>query len=277
MPFEMSGFIQAVVAEEAVYVGGGSADNSDNNCVVMKYDTRSECWSTLPQYRARDFGMSVINNKLVLVGGFCRGNASKKLGVWKEDWSHPYPKMRTARACCSAAFHRKWLVVAGGINEGRILSSIDILNIETQKWEDGPELPTPQTEMKAVIVGDTYYCLGGFNDGRVTDNVYSASIETLTDSKKEGWKVITGLQLIRSVPLSFNGSLFVVGGVSKARKAVTAVHLYRPDAGEWVKVKDLLSPRSECACAQISDYEVMIAGGWNWLAKSTNRVDFAVL
>ena len=52
-----------------------------------------------------------------------------------------------------------------------------------------------------------------------------------------------------------------MGGQDKDDKAVTAIHHYQPDAGVWVKVGDLPSPRYNCACALTADREVFVAGG----------------
>ena len=62
-------------------------------------------------------------------------------------------------------------------------------------------------------------------------------------------------------PLSIRGSLLAVGGRDKDDKAVTAIHLYQPDTGEWVKVGDLPTPRYRCTCAMITDREILVAGG----------------
>ena len=67
MPFRMSNYVQSVMVEATVYVGGGYAGVSSNH-IVMAYDTSSGKWAKLPPYRARYFAMTVINSQLVLVG-----------------------------------------------------------------------------------------------------------------------------------------------------------------------------------------------------------------
>ena len=42
---------------------------------------------------------------------------------------------------------------------------------------------------------------------------------------------------------------------------MSAIHLYQPDTGEWVKVGDLPTPRYNCSCAMITDTEMLLAGG----------------
>ena len=64
-------------------MGGGYASSINNRYIVMTYNVISQEWSQLPQYIARYFAMTVIHNKLTLVGG-CRRNDrdTDTLGVW---------------------------------------------------------------------------------------------------------------------------------------------------------------------------------------------------
>ena len=276
MPLGMGGYVQSVVVPEKVYVGGGRTMSNDG--IVMEYDISSGKWAKLPPYRAENFAMTVINNQLVLVGGEEHEHYSKVLGVWRaesKEWTHPYPDMSTARSWCSAVVYSEWLVVAGGHGNGTImLSSFEVMNTVTKQWYAATPTPTAWTEMKTAIVGDTCYFMGGFTDIGPTDTeVYSVSLPALISqlhsqgSGKKGrqhqiWKEIPGLQTIRSTPLSISGSLLAVGGRVKGHKDVTAIHLYQPDTGEWVKVGDLPTPRCSCTCAMTTHREMLVAGGY---------------
>ena len=86
MPYGIGWYIQSVVVQGTVYVGGGQAgDGSDNSHIVMEYDTSLGEWTKLPPYRAWYFAMTVIHNQLVLVGGYEDCHRSKVLGVWRAD------------------------------------------------------------------------------------------------------------------------------------------------------------------------------------------------
>ena len=278
MPFGMNGYVQSVVVEGTVYVGGGYAGSgSANNYIVMTYDISTGKWATLPPYRAKWFAMTAINNQLVLVGGYEHGG-SKVVGVWDADtkqWTHPYPEMYTACSWCSAVVHNEWLVVAGGRSaSGAMLSSVEVMNTNSKQWYAGPPTPIPWCSMKTATVGDECYFMGGSTaTGPHPNTVYSVSLSALTSglnsSTRKGqiWKEISGLQTACSSLLSISGSLLAVGGVGKA---VTAIHLYKPDTGEWVKVGDLSTPRLNCTCAMITDREMVVAGGMSggvWLKR----------
>ena len=268
--------MQSVMLQGTVYVGGGDAGHG-NVYIIMVYDTSSEKWAELPPYRACDFAMTVINNQLVLVGGWepCEvvpGKVPKikVVGVWRPDskeWTHPYPDMPTSRAYCSAVAYKEWLVVAGGEgDDGTYLSSVEVLNTDTKQWSAGPPTPAPWSCMRPAIVGDVCYFMGGYTDDN--SKVYSVSLPALTSQLNSGvrhskmWKEISlSLQIMYPSPLSISRSLLAVGGARDDRP-VAGIYLYRPDTREWAKVGDLPTPRLGCSCIMVTDRELLVAGGW---------------
>ena len=276
MPFRMGGYIQSVMVQGIVYVGGGSTGLlSNNDYMVMEYDMHSGKWGMLPPYRLCNFAMTVINNQLVLVGGEDKQNRrSRKLGIWRTDnkkWTHPYPDMPTARSRASAVTYDKWLIVTGGWSgDDTPLSTVEVMNINTKQWYTGTPVPTAFTGMKTALVGDLWYLMGGCDDNdRVTDKVYSVSLPVLisqvnsTQRDPQIWKCISGLGLYFSTPLSISGSLLALGGkIMDKYESVTTIHHYQPETGEWVKVGDLPSPRCLCTCTVINNGEVLVAGGY---------------
>ena len=284
MPFRMEGYIQSVMVQRTVYVGGGWAGR-DNSYIIMEYDTRSGKWGMLPPYRLCYFAMTVINNQLVLVGGLDKQNRMRKLlGVWRTDskeWTHPYPDMPTACSGSSTVTYNIWLIVAGGWSgDGTRLSTVEVMNSYTKQWYTGTSTPTAFTCMNTAIVGDLWYLVGGGDDnGKAIDKVYSVSLPALisqvnsTQRDPQIWKCISGLGLYFSAPLSISGSLLALGGKKMdKREAVTTIHHYQPETGEWVKVGDLPTPRSECTCTMINSGEVLVTGGWSYQGGRLTRL-----
>ena len=274
MPFGMS-TILSVQVQGTLYVGGG-VGIGDNDYIVMAYDISAGKWAMFPPHSTRYFAMTAINNHLVLVGGQGRDGVRRKvLRVWSEDskkWTHPYPDMITPRYSCSAVVYNQYLVVAGGkegVGDSCRLSSVEVMNTDTKQCYAGPPTPTAWSSMQTAIVGDTCYFMGGFTEGGYIYSVYSVSLPVLvsqlnSDSSAKDtqtWKELPQLPVTRATPLSISGSLLVVGGVDKDRKAVSALHLYQPDAGQWVKVADTPTPRLAHTCIMITDKELLVAGG----------------
>ena len=241
MPFWMTNYIQSVMVQGTVYIGGGLADG-DNKNIVMAYDVSAGRWATLPPYSTHNFAMSVVDSHLVLVGGKRRDDGfSKVLGVWSEDskkWTHPYPDMTIPRRSCSAFTYKSWLVVAGGTGAGGRLSSVEVMNTDIKRWYAGPPTPIAWSSMKSAIVDDMCYFMGGTIEGTgETNKAYSVSLPALisqlnSDSFAEDtqtWKKLPPLPVKGIAPLSVSGSLLVVGGIYEA---ASTLHLYQPDAGE---------------------------------------------
>ena len=242
-------------------------------------------WSIAPlqqngQICHHTFGMTVINSQLVLVGGkFPIGGYGKVLGVWgakSRKWTHPYPEMPTARSQCSVAVFKEWLIVAGGLSGGIWIpvSSVEVMNTDTKQWHAGQPTPTPWRGMKTAIVGDMCYFMGGHtttSDFSGTGSVFCVSLPALIsqaqsrvsrENSHSAWKEIRGLGIQLSAPLFISGSLLAVGGCDIASgNDTTAIHLYQPETGEWVKVGDLPTPRRNFTCAMITNREILIAGG----------------
>ncbi len=207
------------------------------------------------------------------------------MGVWGADheaWMHPYPTIPTARHSCSAVAYNQWLVVAGGhSSDGYTLSCIEVLNTNSKQWYAGPTTPRPWSGMKTAVVGNIGYFMGDH-----TTSVYSVFLPALIsqlnsadsgERDRQIWKEIPGLQLTYSAPLSISGSLFALGGEDKGIDPVTAIHLYHPNTGDWVKVGDLPSPRFDCTCVMIRDREVLVAGGYDENGYPSKTVYIAVV
>ena len=153
-----------------------------------------------------------------------------------------------------------------------VLSSIEVMDTENKRWcREVLRLPTSFTDMKAAIVGDLCYFMGGciegsgHRSGRVaTDRVFSISLSALipqatATSSRMVWNEITA-RFFRSTPLSLGGSLLALGGKMQGGQATPAIYRYQPQQG-WSKVGDLSISRFNCACALMSGGSVVIVGG----------------
>jgi len=264
-------YIQSVIIHEMMYVGGGRASPDNNRFIIMAYHITSQEWSLLPPYTARSFAMTVVHNKLTLVGGCDRDyNVTKLLGVWDADgrkWTHPYTRMPTPRSNSSAVVYKKWLIVAGGWN-GASISRVEVLDISTNLWYRAPLTPVPWSSMRSAVVGDIWYLMGGSGNGITTAQMYRVSLSALTshinNTNENIWNTILSLGLWWSTPLCMGKSLLAVGG-RKPRTIENVSTILRftpvtPDRNEWREVGQLPHPLYECTCTQ-SCNQLFLTGG----------------
>ena len=256
MPFNMCNYIQSVEVNGTVYVGGGFATKDVDGYTVMAYDMQSCKWHTLPPYNARNFAMTTINNKLILVGGHHDDGVVDQLGVWKTDsnqWTRPFRAMPTPRFSPSATSYKHWLVVAGGFKQVS-LSTVEVLDVDNKQWSTAPSIPITWRGMKSTKIGDTWYIMGGRHDMfSDTPDVYSVSLEAFvshsaSDSSKI-WNKIAPLNCDNSSPLSLGGSLLALGGRDiKKECSVSTIQRYVPEINTWVPAGELPQPLYNCTC-----------------------------
>ena len=272
MPNKMMGGIQAVVIGSDVYVGGGSGKNP---MTVMVYSLQTRTWRTLPPYGSCLFGMAVVNNQLVLVGGLSTstGKDTNVLGLWDErsqTWTHPFPVMPTARSSLSVISYQKWLVTAGGTDSREYCSNkVELLDTLSEQWYDGSPLPEECNDVSSAISGNMWYLSEGYTSTYESNkHVLSVCLDVLISqavSQSAGttsprtpspWQTLTELPDAYSTALAIRGSLLTVGG-----ECSTAIYLYQPSRRSWVKVGDLPTQRWLCVCIVLPSGEIFVTGG----------------
>ena len=159
----------AVILHGKVYIGGGWAGDSDiKNTMVAVYEPTSDQWSKLLPFNTECFGMAVIHDKLVLVGGRDphTRKESRNVGVWDSKawkWTAPYCELTIACYLPTVIGYRKWLIVAGSASSiGKAHDTVKVLDTTSNQWHTAPSrLPLGCIKMTHAIVRDTVYLLGG--------------------------------------------------------------------------------------------------------------------
>ncbi len=269
MPIKMGCSVQSVVIGDTVYVGGGDAVNDRDKCIVMKLE--KDQWTKLPEYTAKYFAMTSLANRLVLVGGSDPRNnkLTNRLAVFEsEEWTHPYPPMNIARFSSTAVSFNNHIIVAGGHDDKRRTSSVEVLDVVSRRWYIAQSLPNPQTELKSTLIGNTLYLMRGYDHtGSPTTIVHHVDLNELIAKAVSNldtptlWQTLQEVPLVCSAPLSIGRSLLAVGGLYDSYKPSSSIHLYQPDTRRWVKVGDLPTARYCCTCSVLPSGEVIVAGG----------------
>ena len=266
MPYGMSTTVQCVVTNDAVFVGGGDANSDPNCCTIMKFDLQQDGWTTLPQYIAKWFAMTSLNNRLLLVGG-CDVRIQKstnQIAMLENAVYVLYPPMKIARHSSTVVHFINYIIVAGGSRDLEHLSSVEVMNVQSGSWHFAQSLPRPISQLKSTLIGDTLYLMGGWeNPNFATKAVYKVDLNKLTSRvmiMPTPWEVIEDTPLSCSAPLNVRGSLYAVGGHNYGSPN-SSIYIYQPDIRRWVKVGDLPTARWNCTCSVLPSGEVLAAGG----------------
>ena len=271
---------------DKVYVGAGNTSNGLNvTSTVMVYNVPNDEWSLLPVYDYYWFGMTSLDNKLVLVGGVVKGtdDRTSKLGVWDDEWVDTLlPPMPTARSGPTVVTYKnRWLVVAGGYCYFSV-RTVEILDTLTGYWHCATPLPEPQYKMSSTLIGNVWYLLGGYPSSDqqtlsicvcVDDLIYHAVFQSTPSLSL--WQCLPDTLSAKCTALSLNGALLAVGGVN-----CPFINLYKPSIKSWVKVGELTSARYACACTVLPSGKLLILGGNATLvapAPATNMVEIGTV
>ena len=283
-----------MVFKEKVYIGGEDASSDREEQTVMVYDPKQDSYDTLPPYTYKWFSMAVVNNQLVLVGGWDvqTDKVTNKLGVWDEQskrWTHPLPPMITACHSLSVATNNRWLVVMGGYDhDDKIhLSRVEILDTDSSQWYHAASLPQPLSHSLPAIIGNMCYLLGGYTEGHaVFKKVFSVCLDDLISQAvsqsvsasapptPSPWQSLPDTPLIFSTALAFKGALLAVGG--RDYPGSTAIYHYQPSSRSWVKAGELPTLRSACTCTVLPSGDLYVAGGYG-ACGTDQQVDIASL
>ncbi len=276
----------AVALSGKVYVSGGYADRDEDDFIIQVYAPERDGWSRLPKCPVIQFAMAVVNQQLVVVGGFNRDDRPHSaILVWdspSQQWTSPYPNMPTARGSAAAVGYQHFLVVAGGEGGVSTLTTVEILNTSTKRWYAAAPLPVGCSGLTPALVGDTLYLLGGVS-GRSSFNkqLFSNSLPALVShatstpciAPPRTWEV-TDTELTGSTAVSFHNSLLAVGGEGDIYRISSAVRLYNPQTKGWTKVGDVPAALSLCTCAVLSSEELVVLGGQGKDDMHSNKVYF---
>ena len=255
-----------------VYVGGGyEGERNDDRLSSYRldvYNLTTNQWSTSPITTPYSwFAMTILDDKLVIAGGETKnGEGVKKVlllntGQWKD-----YSEMPTARHSATAVGYHSMLIVIGGMNkvEGKftVVSTIELLDTTNGCWYTCNNLPSPHLQMKAVIMNDKLYLLGGVDkDFKLSLLVFVCSLDTLL-TYQLNWQLTPDTPWGSSSPVVYRKFLLAVGGrqPSDINSQTPEVHALNPTTGQWKYLTNIVAERSFPAAVSIND-KVMVIGG----------------
>ena len=205
----------AVLYNRAIYVGGGVCDDINHKYKINIYHPDTNKWDDAIYTPHKAFTMTVLVDKLIIVGGKIRGSSkvtNKLLTLQGGQWED-YSQMPTARLWASAISHQSMMIVMGGVDDdNHKLSTTELLDSTTGQWVKYNDLPC----LQSAIVDDMLYTLGGeMSDSNFSKAVYAAPLHALSDHQLE-WQQLADTPWYCSAVVSVNNKyLLAVGGTAE--------------------------------------------------------------
>ena len=273
---------------------------------VWKYNSVDEkCSVILPCLDVHDFGLTVVNKKLLVVGGETDAYVKQSLspGLFAESSSSfvdeiPYPPRRpsetltivppkisrtlqvlgctwdengfpgmsTPRKQPAVICVQQYVVVAGGVLNGELLSSVEVLNTESSIWSQVTSVPEPVRSLTTAFCGNQLYFLGGFATNGSSCLVFTCSMESIKEfcegsSEKVVWQKACDTPLFRSSCVVYNDELFTVGGRTSTYRTSSDIYRYDSSLDSWKLVDQQLPTSRSLPIALAAKNKLVVIGG----------------
>ena len=287
-PRGMYRLYDSVVDGNTVCIRSGSSPK------LYSYNATTDSWSQLPDCVKGGGSITVINGQLTTVGGVKSNELFSLTGEGSSRrWTKEYPPMPTKRQCTTSLCTGAALIVAGGVGEGEVLSTVEVMNTENHQWSTAADLPQPIHSASATVCGDRIYMLGGVDERFTgTKSVYTCSVSALLQSsvpssleaelkrtflsdKASIWRQVADLPVTYSTCESFNGRLLAIGGKDDSKKATTAVYEYSSTSNSWEVISHMTTARYSCFSAVLPNNQLMVVGGETAPHAPTDTVELA--
>ena len=275
----------AVLLGGSIYVGGGyereSNGNKQNSYRLDAYNLIINQWSSSPVTTPSCwFAMTVLDNKLITAGGITKNDDVVKnilvlnAGQWKD-----YSEMRTARCNATAVGYHSMLIVVGGVIkvEGKLIriSTTELLDTTNGCWYTCNNLPSPHQQLKAAIMNDKLYLLGGADeDFKPSPQVFVACLDSHL-AHQLNWQSVPNTPLCYSAPVVLcNNILLAIGGrqPSDITSQTCEVYSLNQSTGQWKHLTNIPAARSFPAVVSMDDRMIVIGGMTNQNREYSNTV-----
>jgi len=289
-----------ITVSEKIYLIGGVSDHGlipinvsyydpnvipeFNSAVPIAYGIEEMIWESnmpLPTLRA-EFAFTTYDDKIYLIGGFDKTESALDVvevyDTKTNSWSTLSPLPEPIHHNTASAYDGK-LYVAGGTQDQipsyfglhlrektRAQSFFFIYDIEKDKWERGPDMPTPRLALTSQAINGSVYVIGGANHFPYpiigADHEWY-SVNEVYDIESGVWQKKAPMPTPRDHLQStvIDGKIYVVGGRQTSLKTtVGANEVYDPITNKWEELEPLPTPRGGLGVTN-SNGTVFVFGG----------------
>jgi serine/threonine protein kinase/N-acetylneuraminic acid mutarotase len=264
LPGRRSDFGVAVSDGRLVAVGGISGGQVLKSVVALDLATQS--WNGLPDLGTARHGMAVagVGKTIYAIGGSTGvGDAeitasaeALKLAPRKPQPASVWralPDAPTARLMMAWAVLGDEIWMAGGLQHGETLQTVQSYNTKTGTWQERPPLPIPLHHATAAIYRGDMVVIGG-----ASDNLADASNKVFAFHGGK-WIELAPLQHARAAAAAavVGDKLVVVGGQDH-KQLVAPTEVF--DGQSWTQAADLPTPREHLAAVSDGVYVYTVGG-----------------
>ena len=214
-----------------------------------------------------------VNKLIYCIGGkttnFSIINKVFRLNLNETDmmWNE-MAEMNNKRSSLGAAVFIDTLVICGGYDGKRCLSSSEAYDAEINKWNQISSLKQSRYGNESAISGGCLYTMGGFEEGKCL-----SSVERL-DGLDQSWKSVSSMKTPRYgfAAVSCDDVIYAIGGTSNGSNILKSVEKYDCAADKWIYVSEMkISKRLHSAC--VRQGKIFVVGGWTDEGKPVKKIE----
>ena len=252
---------QTALLKGQIHIGGGYAEESSNQYVIVQYNSATGEWSQLPKSTERCFAMASAKDQLLLAGGL---GGSTAIQLWDSEghrWNtQHYPRMPTGRPFSAAVGYQQYLIVACGY---LYKDTVEVLDCSTHQWYSAQPVPVGGDHMTAVIISDYVY-ISSYNWSDGQPHVFSNHLPTLISNATRNtttgptWQELPSPPVCGPTLLALENHLLLVGGKGRRKE----LYRYEAEGKKWSKCGELPAEMAAPSCAVLPSGELLVAGGY---------------
>jgi len=276
LPLARSDLGVAIADGRLVAAGGVSAGQVLKSVAV--FDLSAKSWAALPDMGTARHGMAVaaVEKSVYAIGGSTDAGDSQvtssaesvKLAPRKlqpvSQW-RSLPDAPTARLMMASTELDGKIWVAGGLQHGTTLQTVQSFDPQTGTWQTQPPLPIPLHHATAATYRGEVVVIGG-----ATDNIAQASNKVYA-LRGGSWVDLPPLGHARAGgAAAVVGEKLVVVGGQNDKKIVPQTEVF--DGNSWKDAGDMPIPREHLAA--VSDGTYVYAIGGRFLSADKNTAEF---
>jgi N-acetylneuraminic acid mutarotase len=251
-----------------IYGAGGLVPPDETTNQVVRYEIAADRWDLAEGMivAVNHPGVTAAGGKLYVHGGYTvsgdEGSGTSALQCYDPatgEWVGLEHSRYTAAANTLAAVGGK-LYSIGGVRDGSQQRTVQVYDIATDTWSEGPETPEPAREhLASAVVGDRIYILGGRAPGANFDLV------DVLDTGGGEWSRAAPMENERSgmKAATLHGRIVIAGGEELVEGGVTIpqTEIYDPDEDRWAALPDMPTPRHGAGLVTQGRTLYVFAGG----------------